>query len=263
MTTPAVMPIDSRPARAVSTMAAVASTTTAPPSAHARPGDAARKRRAMTSDPTGLDPGAGCASPTQPTVRPDRSGNVTAEHQLRGCARHHQPGMARPSSRHGVSPASHQGAAIAPDIGPSASQTVSSEAPSPALHLVAGLAESTSRKSPTKTNARKQAISERCGRAGALWQPVADDCSRRSTRQSADPHPVTIQIAKFELAPIRRFAVGPAELGHDLRRRSRTDGPGCRAGHRRGARTGTTVPGRARSTQTRGSRARRDAPTAR
>ena len=47
------------------------------------------------------------------------------------------------------------------------------------------------------------------------WQPVSDECDFRSARRSADPHPITVQVAKFELAPIGRFAAGPAELGHD------------------------------------------------
>jgi hypothetical protein len=45
--------------------------------------------------------------------------------------------------------------------------------------------------------------------------PVRGDCASRSARRSADPQPVTVQVAEFELAPVRRFAVGAAELGHD------------------------------------------------
>jgi hypothetical protein len=48
-----------------------------------------------------------------------------------------------------------------------------------------------------------------------LWQGVADDCDVRSACQSADPEPVAVWVAKFELAPVRRFAGRSAELGLD------------------------------------------------
>lgn len=44
---------------------------------------------------------------------------------------------------------------------------------------------------------------------------VAEYCDIRSARQLADPQPVTIRVAKFELAPVRRFAGRPTELGLD------------------------------------------------
>ena len=47
------------------------------------------------------------------------------------------------------------------------------------------------------------------------WQPVAGDRASRSARRPGDPQPVTVRVTKFELAPVRGFAVRPAELGHD------------------------------------------------
>src|SRR5215470_12380478 len=58
-------------------------------------------------------------------------------------------------------------------------------------------------------------------RRAGLWAPshVPGSPGRWRRAGSAgrrpDPQPVTVRVAKFELAPIGRLACGPAELGHD------------------------------------------------
>src|SRR6516164_2052543 len=60
-------------------------------------------------------------------------------------------------------------------------------------------------------------------RRAGLWAPSHVPGSpgrwRRagSAGRRTDPQPVTVRVAKFELAPIGRLACGPAELGADSR----------------------------------------------